>query len=124
MRSSKILIVADDPGSRYITRLLLEYRAFEVDEAATVIHAMRFLKTTAYAAAVIDLSLPGMGGWQLCRTMQQRRIATPCIGMVTFHSSCIAREAVDAGFSALVSKPVDVTAFIDNVLRVVKTENS
>ncbi|RMG74833.1 MAG: response regulator, partial [Chloroflexi bacterium] len=62
-----------------------------------------------YNAAVIDLALPGMNGFDLIRRIRQhqRYANLPCIAYTAYHSSKVRYEAKESGFDAYLEKPLD-----------------
>ena len=70
-----ILVVESDRRIRsQIKEALLEanYRVFEANEVEDALEI--FLKEKGIALVIIDVDLPLMEGWQLCRTIRQRQI--------------------------------------------------
>ena len=68
-----ILIVEDDPGARKYIRITLQKAGFETLEAGDGEEALELFERRTPRAALLDIGLPGMNGFQLCQTMRQRR---------------------------------------------------
>lgn len=68
---SKILIVDDDPNIRELVRALLKNGGFEVCEAKDGRDALRVVADEKPELAVIDLMMPHMDGYELCRKIRQ-----------------------------------------------------
>lgn len=109
-----ILVVEDDVHSREVVRELLDHHQVEVDVAENATRALELLQEHHYTAVVIDLSLPGMSGWELLNTIRETE-AIPCIAITAYHSANVAQEAIKAGFTAYFPKPIDVTSFVDDL---------
>ena len=60
---------------------------------------------------VTDLSMPGMGGLELCREIQRVRPELPVLMVTGFDGSVTSDELVAAGVDALVTKPIENTVF-------------
>ncbi len=67
---SKILLVDDDPHIRELASLFLRNGGFEVIEAADGVEALSRLDSVKVDAAVIDIMMPNMDGWELCREVK------------------------------------------------------
>ena len=67
---SKILIVDDDPHIRELVGVFLRNDGFEVVEAADGIDALSKLDSVKVDVAVIDVMMPNMDGWELCRELR------------------------------------------------------
>lgn len=116
--AQRILIVEDDVHGLNITRSLLEHRGFGVDAAADAEQALHWLEQTTYQAAIIDLSLPGLSGWELLNAIRQCCPTMPCIAVTAYHSPRVAQQTRDAGFVAYFAKPFDVEGFVDKVSQI------
>jgi len=67
---SKILLVDDDPHIRELATLFLRRDGFEVIEASDGVEAMSRLDSVRADLAVIDIMMPNMDGWELCRELK------------------------------------------------------
>jgi DNA-binding response OmpR family regulator len=68
---SKILIVDDDPHIRELAGAFLENEGFDTCEAADGIEALTLLETTKVDMVVLDIMMPNMDGWELCRRLRE-----------------------------------------------------
>ena len=106
----RVLLVDDNVDAVESMEILLQAFGYEV---ATALHpdlALAQLETFAPAAAVIDIGLPGMDGYQLA-TEIRRRLAGRPMRLIAFTgyggADDIARAKV-AGFDAHLVKPVEI----------------
>jgi DNA-binding response OmpR family regulator len=67
---SRILVVDDDPHIRELVRVFLRNAGFEVVEASDGVDALAKLDSAKVDLAVIDLMMPNMDGWELCRELR------------------------------------------------------
>lgn len=65
-----ILVVDDDPHIRELVRHFLQREGLAVHEAGDGEEALRKLESVKVALAVIDIMMPNVDGWQLCREMR------------------------------------------------------
>lgn len=105
-----MLLVDDNVDAVESMEILLQAFGYEV---ATAIHpdlALALLDTFAPAAAVIDIGLPGMDGYQLAAEIR-RRLAGKPMRLVAFTgyggAEDVARASA-AGFDAHLLKPVEI----------------
>ncbi|RAP76154.1 response regulator transcription factor [Paenibacillus montanisoli] len=68
---TKLLIVDDDPYIRELVSLLLAREGFEIAEAADGREALAMLENTQVQLAIIDVMMPNMDGWELCRELRE-----------------------------------------------------
>lgn len=122
MSDWNVLVVEDEPDGQMVVAGMLSYFNVNIDAVATAELALEALKQKQYAAAVIDLALPGMDGLSLIKAI--RRTAStanlPCIAITAYHTSAVKQEAIDAGFDVYFSKPLDDTVFIRELSRVIE----
>jgi len=67
---SKILIVDDDPNIRELIRVFLRDEGFDVSEAADGLEALKVLETLKADMVILDVMMPNMDGWELCRQLR------------------------------------------------------
>ena len=68
---TKILLVDDDPNIRQLVNLYLEKEGFEVVMADRGDEAVKIFKSTPPNLILLDVMLPGMDGWQVCREVRK-----------------------------------------------------
>jgi len=67
----RVLIVDDEPRMRDMLRLHLEKDGYEVMEAPDGNEALAILGRTQIGLVLLDLMLPGMDGWAVCRRIRE-----------------------------------------------------
>jgi two-component system, OmpR family, response regulator len=65
------LVVDDDPHIRELAGVFLRRAGFEVIEAADGVDALASLDEIKIDLAVIDIMMPRMDGWDLCRRLRE-----------------------------------------------------
>ena len=68
---SKILIVDDDPYIRELVKVLLKNEGFDILEASDGIEALVEIQKEKVNIAVIDIMMPNMDGWDLCKEIRK-----------------------------------------------------
>ena len=101
----RILIVEDEPKlARLLARGLAE-EGHPADVAATGEDALWMAGAAAYDAVVLDVMLPGLDGFAVCRTLREREIWTPVL-MLTARGEIEDRiEGLDTGADDYLLKP-------------------
>lgn len=68
---SRILIVDDDPHIRELSKVFLKNNGFEVVEASDGKDALSKLDSVKVDLFIIDIMMPNMDGWELCRELRE-----------------------------------------------------
>ena len=68
----KIFVVDDDINICELIRLYLEKEGFDVKTANRGDHAVEEFSAYAPGLVVLDIMLPGMDGWQVCREIRKK----------------------------------------------------
>jgi DNA-binding response OmpR family regulator len=114
-----ILLVDDDPTLRSVLTRRLGRDGFEVRPVSSGVEALRALERAWPALLVIDLMMPGMDGFELCRRVKQ--IADlPIIVLSAVDASEAKVRALEYYAEDYVTKPFDpdeLSARIHRVLR-------
>jgi CheY-like chemotaxis protein len=116
-----VLVVEDEPDGQDVVIQILGLYNIATDAAATAEDALGRLEQADYTAVVIDLNLPGMDGIELVREIRDHAVlqSLPCIAITAYHSSAVKQQALASGFDAYFAKPLDDTAFVRELERVV-----
>jgi two-component system, sensor histidine kinase len=69
-RPPQVIFVEDDIGKRYVIARQLRSAGFEVVEATTGAEALTKV-TSEFDIAILDMKLPDMYGWDLCRRIKE-----------------------------------------------------
>src|SRR5436190_11251066 len=104
-----ILIVDDDQGQRLLMRKVLENKGFEVIEAADGVDAFRLNEEHRPDLLLVDLMMPRMDGYELCRELRGQPHSANVPIVVTTGRDDITSivRAYDAGATDFVPKPVN-----------------
>lgn len=117
---ARILIVDDDPSIVKIVKLYLTKSGYEAEEAGDGRTALELIRKGRYDLAVLDLMLPKLDGWAVCRKLRESGDDTPLL-MLTARGEVYERiEGLRMGADDYLVKPFDpneLLARIDTVLR-------
>ncbi|WP_294765660.1 response regulator transcription factor [uncultured Rhodoferax sp.] len=104
----RILLAEDDPMLGDGLRAGLRQAGFQVDWVRDGLAAERELRAVEYAAAVLDLGLPGQDGMEVLRALRSARNTTPVLVLTARDAVPDRIRGLDAGADDYVSKPVDL----------------
>jgi len=112
---NRILVVEDD---RAILRGLvdnLEYESYQVSSATDGVEGYRMIREQKPDLIILDLMLPRMSGYELCRKMRSEGDATPIL-MLTARGEEVDRVlGLDLGADDYVTKPFSVPELMARV---------
>lgn len=104
----RILVVEDEEDAREGLRMLLEACGYDVETAADGLDGLAKLEAGRPDAAIVDIDLPGLDGYELAR----RARAAPelqgirLIALTGFGRDKDRRTAHEAGFNRHLTKPI------------------
>jgi two-component system, sensor histidine kinase len=104
-----VLAVEDNADGREMLRTMLEYYGHEVHEAADGAAAVEIAARMRPDVAVVDIGLPGIDGYTVARRLRAAEGGGNMwlIALTGYGSESDRRQAVEAGFDAHLTKPVD-----------------
>jgi signal transduction histidine kinase len=107
--NSPILIVDDDTILRSLARAALENDGFKVEEAADGEEACRLFDTCSPQLLVVDVVMPGMNGYELCRVLRSRPagIHVPILMATGLDDVDSITQAYEAGATDFITKPLN-----------------
>jgi len=107
----RVLIVEDNDDARDMLRHLLEQTGHEVHEAADGLSGLERAFALRPDAAVIDIGLPELDGYEVARRLRAAGHADVLLVAVTGYGQSGDRQrSAEAGFDAHLTKPVDPLA--------------
>ena len=114
---ARILLVEDNEMNRDMLSRRLERRGYEVIVAVDGEEGVARAKAEAPDVVLMDLSLPGIDGWEATRQLKAAD-ATRSIPVLalTAHAMAGDREkALEAGCDEYDTKPVDLPRLVDKI---------
>lgn len=116
---TKILLVDDDPNIRQLVRLYLEKEGFDVTEADRGDTALKEFKAAPPNLILLDVMLPGMDGWQVCREV--RKVSNIPIIMLTAKDETFDKVlGLELGADDYVVKPFDTKELVARIKAVIR----
>ena len=119
----KILIVDDDESTRKILSLIFKREGYEGETAGTVREALEKAQDKSIRVAILDIMLPDRKGMELIRPLKEMYPDISVI-MITGHASVeTAVQALNAGASSYVTKPVNMDEILSKVKDVLEKQD-
>ena len=116
---TKILLLDDDPNIRQLVRLYLEKEGFDVTEADRGDTALKEFKAAPPNLMLLDVMLPGMDGWQVCREV--RKVSNIPIIMLTAKDETFDKVlGLELGADDYVVKPFDAKELVARIKAVIR----
>ena len=115
----KVLIVEDDHNIADLLRLYLEKEGYEVTIAPDGLKGVEAFRTAQPDLILLDVMLPGMDGWSVCRTIRAEA-KTPIIMLTAKSETEDKVYGLKQGADDYITKPFEmkeVLARIEAVLR-------
>ncbi len=117
-----VLLIDDYADAREMYGYYLVRQGYRVEEAADGHEALAKALTLLPDIILMDLSLPGIDGWELARMLKQdaRTAAIPIIALTAHALNGEEQRARGAGCDAFVTKPCLPQALAAEVARVLQ----
>jgi len=101
----KILLVEDDPKISSFVRIGLESNLFIVDTAYDSTMGEKLAFSRKYDIIILDVIIPGISGFELCKKIRNNYILTPVIMLTSLDSVEDKVSGFDCGADDYLTKP-------------------
>jgi CheY-like chemotaxis protein len=115
-----ILVVDDFEDGREMYASYLRFSGYRVDEAADGNEALEKAFTLRPDIILMDLSLPGIDGWQATRELKrdERTANIPIVALTGHALEAHSRSAKEAGCDAFIVKPCMPMDLLNEIRRI------
>lgn len=115
--SGRVLLVDDEEAIVRLGKEMLEKFGFEVVAMCSSIEALDIFRSApeSFALVITDLTMPGMTGMGLARSLLEARPGLPIILCTGFSDEIDAEKARECGFSGFIMKPMSMTELADAI---------
>lgn len=114
-----ILVVDDDPNISNLIRLYLEKENFDVVIKERGDDALTYFSVNPPSLVLLDLMLPGMDGWQVCRSIRQKG-SIPVIMISAKDETFDKVLGLELGADDYIAKPFDGKELVARVKAVLR----
>jgi two-component system OmpR family response regulator len=101
----RVLIVEDEVHLAAAITEGLEAEGFDVDAVHDGLDGLWRAREGSYDAIVLDVLLPGMNGYRVCKTLREEGVWTPILILTAKDGEWDEAEALDTGADDFLSKP-------------------
>ncbi len=123
---NKILVIEDNPSSLELSTLVLRGQGFKVETATDGQEGLQKAKAHAYDLILMDIQLPGIDGLTVTRLLKAdpRTARTPIVALSARAMLGDEREALEAGCSGYITKPIEVKSFLNTVTEYLEAQGA
>ena len=127
--AEKILVVDDDPDIRDAAGIILEAQGYEVVTATNGVEGLASLKAENPDLMVLDLLMPKMDGFAVCKTLQDARWSKyrdmPILVLSSVREEASRRRyeletGLELGIDDYVEKPISPKVLLERVNNLLK----
>ena len=123
MESLKILVVDDESRMRKLVKDFLTKKGFTVIEAGDGEEAMdKFFEVKDIALIILDVMMPKMDGWQVCREIRQYS-KVPIIMLTAKSDEKDELQGFDLGVDEYITKPFSPKILVARVEAILRRSN-
>lgn len=101
----RILIVEDDPNLAGTVKAGLEESGYAVDVVSNGPEALDMVSAYAYDVIILDIMLPGMDGFEVCRKTRLQHIQSPILMLTARYREEDKVQGLDCGADDYLVKP-------------------
>ena len=123
MANERILIVDDDSNICELLRLYFEKDGFQADIVTDGIKALDVFESLKPDLVLLDIMLPGMDGWQICREIRKTS-QTPIIMLTAKGETFDKVLGLELGADDYITKPFETKEVIARVKAVLRRSSS
>jgi CheY-like chemotaxis protein len=115
-----VLLVEDNPHNRKIFSGMLSHSGFVVVEAEDGNKALAAVQTTLPDVILMDLSIPGVDGWEVTRRLKAdaRTKVIPIIALTAHAMRGDEERAREAGCDHYLAKPISPKKVVEEVRKI------
>src|SRR3569833_1501108 len=112
MDNPRVLVVDDEPNIRDLVQVALRIHGFEVVTAGTGGEALKRAREGDPRLIVLDVMLPDLDGFEVCRRLRERGDETPVIFLTARDTPTDTVTGLTLGGDDYVTKPFSVDALV------------
>jgi DNA-binding response OmpR family regulator len=116
----KILIVEDEPNMRMGIKDNLEFEGYQVDVADNGSDGLNKIRTNKYNLVLLDVMLPQMSGFDVCKTVRQEGTKVPIILLTAKGEEIDKILGLELGADDYVTKPFSLRELLARIKAVLR----
>ncbi len=111
----KLLIVEDDPGLTKALRKATTEAGYSAHTVGDGAEALSLLQTETFDLVLLDVMLPGLDGFSVCRQARAARVQTPILILTARDTTKDKVEGLDSGGDDYIVKPFQVAELLARI---------
>lgn len=111
-REERILVVEDEEPIRDLVTTALRFTGFSVDTAASGPEGLALARNASWHLLVLDVNLPGLDGFSLCRKLREAGDEVPVIFLTARDDPADLREGFTGGGDDYLTKPFSLEELV------------
>jgi CheY-like chemotaxis protein len=119
-----ILIVDDSAVNRNYLRAILLENNFDVIEAGRGGEALEMIETTQPDVMILDLIMPGIGGFETLKGIRAKGFSFPIIIFTSDDKDETRRKCMEAGANDLLFKPSKPKQLLQMIIKVMNEQKT
>ncbi len=119
----KVLAIDDDTAMTELLTLLLQTHSFEITTANSGQEGISLLKKTNPDIILLDLMMPGMDGWEVCKKIRSFS-NIPIVILSALNNPGMVASALDAGADDYLIKPVPSSILVAHIKNLARRSTS
>jgi two-component system, chemotaxis family, CheB/CheR fusion protein len=115
----RVLVVDDAPDVLEMFSTMLRFSGYDVTSAASAAEALERAEAMQFDVVVSDIGMPQMNGYEMAQRLREMPgyADVPMIAVTGFARYGDQSKALESGFNAHLSKPVNPTTLLDLIER-------
>lgn len=105
MENRRILVIEDEPELARALKENLEIEGYQAEIASTGERALEVLDYSTFHLMILDLLLPGMSGFDVCRKLRKKGLRLPILMLTALDETHQKIRGLELGADDYVTKP-------------------
>jgi DNA-binding response OmpR family regulator len=119
----KVLVIDDDLAITELMSMLLKTHGFDVSTSNTGTEGVRFVKEKNPHVVLLDLMMPDLDGWQVCKALRAFS-NVPILILSAINDPSMVASVLDAGADDFLVKPVPSSILVAHIKKMVRQIDS
>ncbi|MGE5430830.1 MAG: response regulator transcription factor [Syntrophomonadaceae bacterium] len=117
---ARILVVEDEANMRMGLADNLEFEGYEVDQAEEGNEGLKKILANKYSLILLDVMMPNMSGFEICKTIRAKGISTPVILLTAKGEEIDKVRGLELGADDYITKPFSLRELLARVKAVLR----
>lgn len=119
----KILIVEDEPSMRMGLSDNLEFEGYEVSSSSDGQAGLQLILNNSFDLVVLDVMLPSMTGFEICKTVRKKGNSTPIILLTARGEEIDKVLGLELGADDYITKPFSLRELLARIKAVLRRQS-